>query len=74
MPRMTAALADRVDKILTVHEVSELIRVPVATLRYWRHQGSGPKSFKLGQRRVVYRESDVVAWLEEQYNSGPAIA
>jgi predicted DNA-binding transcriptional regulator AlpA len=66
---MTQALADRIDKILTVHEVSQLTRTPIATLRWWRHQGTGPKSFKLGPRKVMYKESDVLSWLEQQYNA-----
>jgi predicted DNA-binding transcriptional regulator AlpA len=37
----------------------------VATLRYWRHLGTGPRSFRLG-RRVVYRLADVGAWIEAQ--------
>lgn len=42
--------------------------LPVATLRYWRHVGEGPKSFKIG-RRVVYRRADVEAWLASQYET-----
>jgi predicted DNA-binding transcriptional regulator AlpA len=39
--------------------------VPVATLRYWRHLGSGPQSFRIG-RTVRYWRSDVYQWLESQ--------
>ncbi len=39
---------------------------PLATLRYWRHIGYGPKSFKLGGR-VAYRLEDVEEWIEAQY-------
>ena len=53
------------DELLTMAEVSDLIRVPVATLRYWRHLGCGPRSFKVG-RTVRYWRSDVYQWLEEQ--------
>lgn len=52
--------------LLTIDEVSDLIRVPVATLRYWRHGGEGPASFTVG-RRVMYRREDVEAWLDDQY-------
>lgn len=55
------------DKLLTVSEVAEMTRLSAATLRYFRHEGTkGPKSAKLG-RRVVYRESDVVAWIENAF-------
>lgn len=33
------------DELMTIGEVAELLRVPVATLRYWRHLGAGPASF-----------------------------
>ncbi|MDX3006724.1 helix-turn-helix domain-containing protein [Kribbella solani] len=57
-------------KILTIAEVSELTRTPAATLRFWRSRGGrGPKSFKVGPKRVGYLESDVLAWLEEQYQA-----
>ena len=38
------------------------MRVPVATLRYWRHLGSGPQSFRIGHT-VRYWRSDVSQWL-----------
>lgn len=52
-------------ELLLLPEVSELTRTPVDTLRYWRHNGVGPPSFKLG-RRVVYRRDDVLDWIEQQ--------
>lgn len=46
-------------------EVAGVVRVPVATLRYWRHLGSGPRSFRVG-RSVRYWRTDVLHWLEQQ--------
>nr|WP_208390599.1 helix-turn-helix domain-containing protein [Brooklawnia cerclae] len=57
--------------MLTTPEVAEQIRVPEATLRYWRHMGLGPRSAKLG-RRVVYREDDVLAWLDAKFEGDAA--
>lgn len=57
------------EKLLRLPEVAELTGLPVNSLRFWRHQGTGPKSVKVG-RRVVYRECDVVAWIEEQFDAG----
>lgn len=37
-----------------MHDVAELLRVPAATLRYRRHQRTGPDSVKTG-RHVRYR-------------------
>lgn len=58
-------------RLLTKPEVAELTRVPVATLSYWRHMGTGPKSAKIGGR-VMYREADVLAWLNEQFDAEEA--
>lgn len=51
--------------LLTIEEVSERYRVPVGTLRFWRHKGVGPAGFRIG-RRVVYRTADCEAWLAQQ--------
>ncbi len=51
--------------LLTITEAADLLRAPVATLRYWRHLGTGPTSFRLG-RRVLYRRVDIATWLEDQ--------
>lgn len=53
------------DEFLTTQRVSKITGVPVTTLRYWRHFGSGPASFTLG-RRVVYRRSEIERWIAEQ--------
>ena len=49
---------------LTTAELAEMVRAPIETVRYWRHIGSGPKSFKLG-RRVLYELADVEAWIAQ---------
>lgn len=49
--------------------VSDWTGIPVATLRWWRHKGIGPKSFKLGPRKVMYRKQDVADWMEAQYQA-----
>ena len=54
------------DEILTTADVAEITKVPVTTLKDWRHDRLGPRSFKLG-RLVRYRRSDVDQWLAEQY-------
>lgn len=61
------------DQILTTAQTSTLTSVPEATLRYWRFAGTGPKSFRLGARKVAYKRSDVLAWLEAQYNNAEAV-
>jgi predicted DNA-binding transcriptional regulator AlpA len=59
------------DELLTISEVAAIVRAPLATLRYWRHLGTGPRSFRLG-RRVVYRVGDLRAWIETQASASDA--
>jgi excisionase family DNA binding protein len=66
---MPEPIIDAQPDLLTITEAAELLRAPVATLRYWRHLGTGPRSFRLG-RRVVYRRGDVSAWIESQHDRG----
>ncbi len=58
-------------ELLTISEVSARLRVPVATLRFWRHQGTGPKSFRIGGK-VVYKASDVEGWVQAAYDADAA--
>jgi excisionase family DNA binding protein len=57
--------ADQQPDLLTITEAAVVLRTPVATLRYWRHRHTGPRSFRLG-RRVLYRRDDVHAWIAAQ--------
>jgi excisionase family DNA binding protein len=60
MPDLTAG---HNPELLTITEAAEVLRAPVATLRYWRHRGTGPTSFRLG-RRVLYRRDDIRTWID----------
>jgi predicted DNA-binding transcriptional regulator AlpA len=53
------------DELLSMQEVAAVVRVPVATLRYWRHLGTGPRGFRIG-RSVRYWHTEVHAWLNQQ--------
>jgi excisionase family DNA binding protein len=60
--------------LLTIAEAAELVRAPVATLRYWRYLGTGPRSFRIG-RHVRFIREDVDDWLREQReHAGPKTA
>lgn len=74
MPDRTASrdhLTEPESDLLTIPEAAALLRAPVATLRYWRHLGTGPRSFRLG-RRVLYRRQDIQAWIDSQHDRGSA--
>ncbi|MDR6439083.1 DNA-binding transcriptional MerR regulator [Paenarthrobacter nicotinovorans] len=53
-------------KLLTMAEVSDALRIPVNTLRYYRHLGKGPKAAKYAGR-IMYREQDVIDWVNAAF-------
>ena len=72
MPDQTSSrdqTADPASELLTIAEAAELLRAPVATLRYWRHLGTGRRSFRLG-RRVLSRRRDLHAWIVARREQG----
>lgn len=61
------------EHLLRIGEVAEWTGISENTLRFWRSlaQGAsprhiGPPSAKFG-RRIVYRQSDVQAWIDAQF-------
>lgn len=57
--------------LLYQRDVAEMTGIPIATLKYWRQDNRGPRSFRLSDGpgragRVVYRRSDVEAWIDAQ--------
>ncbi len=62
---MSDQTASREPELLTITEAAELLRAPVATLRYWRHLGTGPRSVRLG-RCVLYRRDDLRSRIDRQ--------
>lgn len=60
---MSEPLAAPNEPLLTTEEVATYFRTVPSTVRYWRHHGKGPRALKVG-KRVLYRQSDVLAWAE----------
>ena len=56
-------MAQVTESLLTESELSERIRVAVATLRRWRWSGDGPAFVRVG-RCVRYDPVHVRAWLD----------
>jgi hypothetical protein len=73
MPDQPASepVASHEPELLTITEAADLVRAHVATPRYWRHLGTGPRSFRLG-RRVLYRRDDLRSWIDAQHDGGGA--
>jgi predicted DNA-binding transcriptional regulator AlpA len=53
------------DRLWTIQEVAYFLRVPVATLYYWRTRGEGPECCRVG-RHLRYRADRVWAWLDQR--------
>lgn len=50
-------------------EAADLLRISRRTLERMRVDGTGPRYLKVGpgkRSRVLYRQSEVLAWLEKQ--------
>ena len=62
---------DHTAELLTISEAALPLRAPVATLRYWRHLGTGPRSFRLG-RRALYRRDDLYTWIDARRDQSTA--
>jgi predicted DNA-binding transcriptional regulator AlpA len=58
----------QLERLLYLDEVSERTGIPENTLRFWRATKVGPPTARIG-RRVVYRESDVQAWIDAQFEA-----
>jgi predicted DNA-binding transcriptional regulator AlpA len=50
------------DRLLDMTEISAKLRMPKATVRYKRHRGELPFTFRLGRRVFAY-ESEVDAYI-----------
>ena len=61
-------------KLLTLNEVADMLRKSPAQMRWMRYQNTGPRSARIGGR-VMYREQDVLDWVDVQFESpGPRSA
>ena len=58
---------DAVRVFLDSQQLAELLSVPKSTIDFWRASGTGPTFSRLG-KHVRYRESDVLAWADENRN------
>ena len=56
------------DRLLDLSEIANRTLMPPATVRYKRHRGELPFTFKLGRKVVAY-ESELEAWIAAQRNA-----
>ncbi len=59
------AAAEIEDRMLKSREAARMIGISPRTLAKWRQRGVGPQCVRLGYNLVVYRLSDIGAWIRE---------
>ena len=52
------------ERLMTIDEVADYLRVPVLTVRWLRQDGRFAPAIKVG-RRLVWEESTIIAWAEK---------
>jgi excisionase family DNA binding protein len=57
-------------RLVSIPELAEYLGVPVASVRTWRANRSGPRGIRVG-RHIKYRLSDVELWLELRSDPPP---
>jgi excisionase family DNA binding protein len=61
-PSVNAPLS--VDTFLDRNQLAALLRVTRRTIELWHRQGEHPPYLRAGRRKVLYRRTDIDAWLE----------
>jgi hypothetical protein len=52
------------DEFLTPQQVSQLVNIPLKGLEARRHRRQEPTFYRAG-RKIRYRRSEVIAWMEK---------
>jgi len=60
-----------VERLLTVHEVAEMLGVPVQTIYQWRQKSYGPRGVRVG-KHLRYPRAEVDRFINAQLDSRAA--
>lgn len=52
------------NRLISEKELLRIVSISKSTIRRWEIGGDFPRRISLGKRRVVWRYSDVVSWIE----------
>ena len=53
------------EQFYSPQELAEYLDYPLATIRKWRTEGTGPVGIRIG-KRLRYRKSEVERWLQSR--------
>ena len=59
------------DRVLTEAEAGQILTASERTLEYWRARGIGPRSVKLGERRIGYRLGELRTYVRDAKRGPP---
>lgn len=51
-------------KFVTEQELAEIVGFSVRAMQAWRLSGKGPRAYRIANKGIRYKMSDVVAWLK----------
>lgn len=54
------------EPLLAAGEAARILGISKVTLQRMRSAGTGPRYVLLGQRRIAYRSTDILDWLNAQ--------
>lgn len=57
------------NELLTEVQVANLFSVSPRTIQDWRQKGTGPSPIFLTTRKIRYKHSDLVQWLNKKSNN-----
>ena len=60
------------ERFFTERDLFLSFKIPPRTAQRWRVTGDGPPFVRIGKRRILYREGDVVAWMAQRTFSSRA--
>lgn len=58
----------RPERLLTLNELKTIYGIPFSTCHFYRLENAGtfPKRVHLSERRIAFRESEIILWLEQR--------
>ena len=60
------------DELLTAQDLADLLHVNIQSIYDWRHRGIGPRGIRPAGGKLLFRRSDVEAWLDKHADEGVA--
>lgn len=54
------------NKIYTLKQTAEILKVTPGTLKNWRSQGKGPRGFELHRTAVMFEEAEINKFINER--------